>query len=121
MSNIYPWNPYVCRDNGLRGEGQIIGFADTGLDVDHCYFRDTSAPVKYITPSDMLDKTKNTLDSKHRKIAGYVSFADSFEESEGHGTHVAGSLSGAAPFTNSASSSHEGMAPSAKLAFMVYE
>ncbi len=30
-------------DHGLRGQGQVVGIMDTGIDIDHCVFRDTLA------------------------------------------------------------------------------
>ena len=40
--------PY--HDAGLRGEGQIIGVGDTGLDYNNCYFYDSNvaAPINTI-------------------------------------------------------------------------
>ena len=30
---------------GLKGQGQIIGIADTGIDHDSCFFHDAAVPV----------------------------------------------------------------------------
>ncbi len=35
--------PYF--DAGLTGQGQVVGIADTGLDVTSCYFADQSGSV----------------------------------------------------------------------------
>lgn len=47
-------------DKGIKGEGQIVGIADTGIQHDLCYFHDPSYRVPF-----------NRLDLKHRKIIYY--------------------------------------------------
>lgn len=86
-------------DAGLDGAGQIVGVADTGLDVDMCFFRDPSgAPVG----------------PAHRKVVGYVAAADGWDGNMGHGTHVSGTVAGdPSPITGLATAS--GMAPGARL------
>jgi len=66
-------------DKGLKGEGQIIGYGDTGLDYDHSFFRDPSNP----NPGP-----------NHRKVIGYKHWASQDGDQMGHGTHVAGSIAG---------------------------
>lgn len=104
-------------DAGLNGTGQVIGVADTGVDEMSCFFRDT----------DRGKVTRSTLsnvhtDHSHRKIVQYVAYSGSSGDySDGHGSHVSGSLAGFCPASlDSASSSvnaYKGMAPGAKLAF----
>ena len=61
-----------------------MGVADTGLDMQSCYFIDPSAPVPY-----------NTVSKKHRKVVTYITYQDMVDDStNGHGTHVSGSLLG---------------------------
>lgn len=109
---------YVVQDNvplttriwnmGLKGRNQIIAVGDTGVDYDSCFFRDDEHEVSI---------GSGRVNLNHRKIVQYVLFgaAQAGDEPGGHGTHVAGSLSGAAPDSSSLSS-HNGMAPEAKLA-----
>ncbi len=92
-------------DHGLHGEGQIIGHLDTGVDVDHCFYRDPSQPLPNSIPN-----------YSHRKIVAYRTYADgqSYDRcSGGHGTHTAGTIAGYT--TNSAGMPYNGIAYSAKL------
>ena len=70
---------------GIRGEGQIVGVGDTGLDWDGCFFLDTklSAP-----PFD------GVAGPKHRKVVAYFRDDDDHDDETGHGTHVIGSIVG---------------------------
>ncbi|ABS27729.1 CARDB domain-containing protein [Anaeromyxobacter sp. Fw109-5] len=84
---------------GLSGQGQIVGIGDTGLDLDMCYFRDPSgAPIG----------------ATHRKVAGYQAFTDDWDSDSGHGSHVAGTVAGdQTPLTGGAAAN--GMAPGARI------
>ena len=85
-------------DKGLRGERQLVGIGDTGLDHDMPWFRDASgAPIG----------------PTHRKIAGYTSFADDYDGDFGHGTHVAGTVGGNRTPVDGGSDAN-GMAPLSK-------
>eukprot|EP00897_Mesotaenium_endlicherianum_P010266 jgi/Mesen1/9268/ME000060S08707 len=92
---------------GLRGRNQTISVADTGLDVQHCFFRDDTQPV----PSSVVNRA-------HRKVIKYVALGDAADVAGGHGTHVCGTVAGAAASgsTGSASASFQGIASAAKLA-----
>lgn len=91
-------------DAGIRGEGQIIGFLDTGVDADHCSFFDPAQGLPTATPN-----------LSQRKIVAYFDLgAEGNWDSQGHGTHVGGSLAG----DNSPHGLHngvDGMAPAARL------
>jgi len=63
--------------NGMTGLGEVVGVADTGMDIHHCFFEDTE-PVG----------------ASHRKIRSYEGYADTVEEAGGHGTHVCGTIAG---------------------------
>ena len=67
----------------FTGDGHVVGVSDTGIDVNHCFFKDTSNSVVY-----------NSLNSRHRKIVYYQTYVDSQDDVHGHGTHVAASLAG---------------------------
>ena len=93
---------------GLRGENQIIGIADTGIDMDLCFFKDNNVP---------LTRILNKVDRNHRKVISYRymgSYGSSRDE-EGHGSHTTGSLVGKA--LSGADQEYNGMAPEAKLIF----
>ncbi|EKX54911.1 hypothetical protein GUITHDRAFT_44499, partial [Guillardia theta CCMP2712] len=101
---------------GLRGSGEIIGCADTGVDYDSCFFRDSTEQVKTCQGPGALE---NCVNMNHRKIVSYRFFTNSSTDVSdkvgGHGTHVAGSILG-----NSLSNStgpYNGAAPDAKLSF----
>ncbi|KAJ9470383.1 Serine protease/ABC transporter B family protein tagC [Diplonema papillatum] len=99
----------------LSGEGHVVGVMDTGIDHDHCFFRDDDVP----TPIDKLSP-------KHRKIVKYVSADDSeagrgdHDSSGGHGTHVAGTIAGdlANGDDNPEMRGYKGFVHKAKLVFM---
>ncbi len=107
-------------DQGLLGQGQIVGVLDTGIDPDMCYFRDAALGLPPVNACD----GGTVVDTNQRKVIA-VDFLWSSECSGGisssewdnhdHGTHVAGTVAGddfANPLTHDAG---DGMAPGAKL------
>jgi hypothetical protein len=107
-------------DRGLYGQGQVVGVLDTGIDPDMCYFRDTA---RGLPPRNECNGGTLT-DTLQRKVLA-VDFLWSSEctggisgtewDTQGHGTHVAGTVAGdnfANPLTHDAG---DGMAPGAKL------
>lgn len=70
-------------NQGLRGEGQIIGLIDATLDMNHCFFNDAVNPIG----------------PAHRKVVGYrqdnpATFAAAANCIAGHGTHTGGTVAG---------------------------
>jgi len=108
--------PYT--ELGLTGAGQIIGIADTGVDVQSCYFYDPNGAV---TPSDSASPI---LDLSKRKVVQYAYFAgsgDGLDVPSGHGTHVSGIAVGSIPnvdITSDSQGMYGGVAIDAKLAFV---
>ena len=107
---------------GIFGEGQVVGIIDTGLDADMCFFRDTARGL----PPTNLCNGGTVVDTAQRKILA-VDFLTASEcsggiatgewDTQGHGTHVAGTVAGdsfAHLLTHDAA---DGMAPGAKLVF----
>jgi subtilase family protein/pre-peptidase len=107
-------------DHGIHGEGQVVGYIDTGIDADMCYFRDTARGL----PPTNACNGGTTVDVNQRKVIG-VDFLASAEctggiattewDTQGHGSHVAGTIAGdnfASPITHDPG---DGMAPGAKL------
>jgi len=97
--------PYY--DAGLRGEGQVIAFSDTGLDFDMCYFYDAVAGA----PGELPDPSQ-------RKVLSYQSWVEpnDWDGGEtGHGTHVCGTIAGDDETTPGQRDIGDGMAPAAKV------
>jgi len=82
-------------DNGLRGEGEIVGLIDGAIDLDHCSFADSMVGAP---------------GPDHRKIVYYGGAAGA----DPHGTHVAGSLAGV---NENGDLAGAGMAYEARIAF----
>jgi hypothetical protein len=108
------WQPAV----GLRGEGQVVGVGDSGLDMDSCYFFDPA--VSFVANTRQEASGKVFSSDAHRKVAYYLGRADTqMTDGVGHGTHVCGSIAGLP--LNSASDAADpgvGMAPGARIGFI---
>jgi hypothetical protein len=100
---------------GMKGEDQIVAIADSGLDMESCYFQDPNGPVPF------SDIGSPITDTQKRKVVQYTytSSSDTSDETGGHGTHVsgivAGNIDGADLFGDG---QYDGVAPEAKIAFM---
>lgn len=95
-------NPRPLWNVGLRGERQVIGVADSGLDRQHPFFTE---PTDKVLLYDAL-------------------YGDEYDEKSGHGTHVVGSIAGYQTQLMYSVESHSqtnynysGMAPAANIAF----
>jgi hypothetical protein len=108
-------------DRGIHGEGQVVGFIDTGLDIDSCYFRDTTLGLP---PLNVCDGG-TAVDPAQRKVlavdflaagecAGGIA-ATEWDATASHGTHVAGTLAGDNFVRPIVHDTADGMAPAAKL------
>jgi subtilisin family serine protease len=97
---------------GLHGEDEVIGVADTGIDLGHCSFRDEDG--YRVAPSD---PSNPITDMSRRKVVQYIAYADTLDETDGHGTHVAGIVAGMPVGLPSGQEDFRGMAYEAKLAF----
>ena len=104
-------------DHGIYGEGQIVGVMDTGLDADMCYYWDGALPLTNECTGGI------NVDPNARKVLA-VDFIWQNEcnngiaiwewDSNGHGTHVAGTVAGDRG-NNGIPDQGDGMAPAAKL------
>lgn len=104
-------------DEGLLGEGQVVAYLDTGLDVDSCFFRDPSgvAPVTNLSGGVAVGPD-------HRKVLAYNFLyakdsptSPTAWDSHGHGTHVGGNIGGDNLATLLVADEADGMAPGVKL------
>ncbi|MDH3328203.1 MAG: S8 family serine peptidase, partial [Desulfobulbaceae bacterium] len=86
-------------DMGIRGEGQIIGIGDTGLDYDMPWFHD---------PDNI------PIGPNHRKVIGYSAYMDDYDGDFGHGTHVACTAAGDRTPVDGFSDAN-GMAPKSRI------
>eukprot|EP00594_Rhizosolenia_setigera_P008543 CAMPEP_0178964278 /NCGR_PEP_ID=MMETSP0789-20121207/15576_1 /TAXON_ID=3005 /ORGANISM="Rhizosolenia setigera, Strain CCMP 1694" /LENGTH=921 /DNA_ID=CAMNT_0020649011 /DNA_START=39 /DNA_END=2804 /DNA_ORIENTATION=+ len=107
LSGNRPWH-----DAGLKGENQVVAVSDTGLDTEHCYFKDSTG--------DVVKDDSGTFDLSRRKVVQYyVQEKTDGLDANGHGTHCAGTVAGQRsdngidPVTGFG----DGVAPDAKLAF----
>jgi len=105
---------------GIKGEGQIVGVGDSGVDVDSCYFYDPEASFEQGIKMQVIPpfNTRVYENRNHRKIVFYQGTADLLDHN-GHGTHVVGSLLGE-PYSEREPEieANRGMAPAAKVAFV---
>ncbi|HEX3482551.1 MAG TPA: S8 family serine peptidase [Kofleriaceae bacterium] len=107
-------------DHGIHGEGQVVGYIDTGIDADMCYFRDTARGLPPTNPCN----GGTVVDTSQRKVIG-VDFLASTEcaggiantewDTQGHGSHVAGTIAGDNFANLITHDPGDGMAPGAKL------
>lgn len=113
--------------HGLRGEGQIVGLIDSGLDVDSCFFADsTPGKLPKTNTWSQADGYGEEVDASHRKVLAYdflyscaqwknatgceTPGATGLWDNHGHGTHCSGSMVGNRP-----GAKNNGMAPEAKI------
>lgn len=67
---------------GLDGSGQVVALADSGIDIDNCYFYDS----KQSTPKSPTGSLTGPVNALARKVIQYVAFADDDDYSSGHGS-----------------------------------
>ena len=95
---------------GLRGEGEIIGVGDSGLDAGHCFFEHATAQ----------SNAEQVFSSSHRKVVAYRGYSGDALPSPGdrdHGTHVVGTIIGRMIDSSSPMAGYGGLAPAAKVSF----
>lgn len=105
----------------ITGKGYVVGIGDTGIDMNHCMFRDSQNP-KPVTKTYGDEDIENMrpvdgVNTKHRKVAQYWAYADGGDVAGGHGSHVVGVLAGSIEGSDN-KNIHTGVLPDAKLAFI---
>ncbi|KAL0491359.1 hypothetical protein AKO1_009876 [Acrasis kona] len=109
----------IFHDVGLDGTNQIVSFGDSGLDVNSCFFIDSDSNIPEVTPLGPPLSPEKIL--KHRKIAGYYRYTrDDDDDLFGHGTHIAGSISGNFQNTSDVLSKYNGIAYNSRIAAADY-
>lgn len=108
LGSPVPTNMPVAWKHGIRGQGEVVGIADTGIDHDGCFFNDPASRLPTcatVAGSGIWPQGKSItgcMNATHRKIVAYRYFTGSSDGSRdsdltdsrfGHGTHVAGNLS----------------------------
>lgn len=108
---------------GIQGGGEIVGLADSGVDAGSCWFR--AFPGEALRLCDGFGAIADCENSEHPKILSYrflwsnsTTAGEEMDQVDGHGTHLAGALTGRAMVNGSdltAFSPYNGVAPMAKL------
>ncbi|MBN1593844.1 MAG: S8 family serine peptidase, partial [Candidatus Coatesbacteria bacterium] len=94
-------------DHGIKGENQIVGIGDTGVDADMCFFYDDEEGL----PDD-------SVNNDQRKIIAYYDLAGNGDwDAHGHGTHTSCSIAGDNSANENAYDENDGIAYNAKLVF----
>ena len=107
---------------GVRGEGEVVATADTGVDLAHCFFADPDAALQgeVAVRVAALQEEQKADGGAHRVLRLYSAVVDGAVGGKGdHGTHVAGTLVGRpAPGQGSdLANQMKGVAHAARLAF----
>ena len=77
----------IYKRHNLNGQNVLVGVGDTGIDLMSTFFYD---------PDHSVRKAESGS-SKHRKVSLYVPLFGSDETAtDGHGTHVCGTIAGKA-------------------------
>ncbi len=103
---------------GLLGQDQVVAVADTGLDVQNCYFQDSAAPLTVDDTSVFTTLSAGAFNNTQRKVVQYVAAVDNVDVKDGHGTHVCGTLAGyreGSPVGGN--NNYNGVVPEAKISF----
>jgi hypothetical protein len=91
-------------DQGLHGEGIVVGGSDTGIDLSHSAFRNSSSDVGTPGPSQ-------------RKVVQYNTTVDDWDDSSGHGSRTMGIIAGNNVSGFMGYYRYDGIAYKAKIAF----
>ena len=104
----------------LTGADITIAIADTGVDIQNCFFRDEARIVKYsnyeLGASPSTEGLHCVGTNCHRKVKAYWNYMDDVDEAHGHGTFIAGAAAaGAVAGSNEGLAAFDSTAKNAKL------
>lgn len=106
----------------VYGNGQIIGLADTGINLNHCFmynFIQQSQPIVASSFAGNAITGNVTSISSHPRIVQYYSYNhNNVDDGGAHGTFIATIINGNPPASFSEYRQYQGIAPQAKLAVM---
>mgnify|MGYP000923007381 CR=1 FL=1 len=100
-------------DHGIMGAGQIVAVMDTGADADMCFFYDASQGLIPATGTPNYNQRKIIA---YQGPSGYASGYDT----QGHGTHTAGTIAGDNFASSGSHDNGDGIAILAKLVIQDY-
>eukprot|EP00961_Rhodomonas_salina_P204895 2765849-Rhodomonas_salina.1 len=84
---------------GPDGSSEIVGIADTGIDIRHVFFHDPLHEVPVCSSEDARSNLSRCVNFQHRKIVSYRLVKPGLAAGSSlmvHGTHIAGILAGGA-------------------------
>jgi hypothetical protein len=99
---------YPYHNAGLTGTDQIVGVGDTGVDELSCFFSNTDSSL--VTRSSYKNPK---YDLSKRVVIQYIDYANGGDETQGHGSHVCGTIAG----STSTTINYNGHGVGAKIAF----
>jgi hypothetical protein len=121
INSAYSENSLLTDTLGLTGDGEIIGFADTGIQRGNCFLTSPGAP-SYTPQAFSGSYLSNVLNiSNHPTVVQYYSYPTSHSDDLAlHGTFLAGIMVGKPPssFPSQEKEAYYGIARFAKLAVM---
>lgn len=84
-------------DQGITGNGQVVGILDSGADQASCFLRDDANGFIGAVPHTQPNLGASSTNLGYRKVVQYIYLnpgGDSSDTAKGHGTHVVGTAVG---------------------------
>lgn len=110
--DLYVVDSYIANNQGITGEGVLIGIIDTGLDVAHFDFRKSNGDTRVKYYKDQSTGEEYDEDYINSHIENFPS-----HDTQGHGTWVAGMAGGDGSSSNG---TYKGVAPESEFVIVDY-